>query len=79
MTTITVFHNVQEDAAGRPSGMLDGYRATDRLVPVFQCDIHGLAPTELLEQTFQVFNIGEDDIPAAPQLPGPREPVPVRG
>lgn len=73
MTTITVFHNVEQDAAGRHTGMLDGYKPTDRLVPVFQYDVRRplfqhdvrrLAPAALLAQAFELFNIGEG-VPAA--------------
>ena len=63
MTTITIFHNVAEDEAGRHLGMLDGYEPMfHTLVPVARYERSERAVQSginLLEEAFEIFNVGD--------------------
>jgi hypothetical protein len=60
-TTVTVFHNVATDYAGRPLGMLDGYAPGHPLVPVAQWPAaDGVSVAQAAGLAFDVLNVGDD-------------------
>ena len=56
---VTIWHNVQQDPGGRPTGMMDGYRDGDRMAAVFAFSVPTCEPGQVLEEVFQEFNVGE--------------------
>jgi hypothetical protein len=66
--TITVWHNVTRDHAGRPTAMLDGYRPGDPMVCVFRYQVAAdrRRPEAIAEDAFAAFN----GHPASPQDAG---------
>jgi hypothetical protein len=63
--TVTIYLNVQYDATGHLSGMLDGYQAGDEVTPVFTyCpwDKSDYTPVMLAEDAFRLFNAPEESI-----------------
>jgi hypothetical protein len=62
---INVYHNVAQDYAGRPLGMLDGYEITHELALVATVQVaeeRGVqyADSEHAEAMFHLFNVGDD-------------------
>jgi hypothetical protein len=65
--TVTAYVNVAEDSAGRPTGMLDGYKPGDKLARVgtvgeFQVEVPARPPSEfpsassVFEKVFEIGN-----------------------
>ena len=61
--TIIIYLNVQHDADGRPTGMLDGYQYGDEVTPVFAYSPEGkddYTPAMLAEDAFRIFNAPQE-------------------
>jgi hypothetical protein len=56
---VTIFHNVTHDGFGRNVGFF-GYQPGHALVPVFVYDDSLSEFTEVCEQAFHLFNVGDD-------------------
>ena len=56
--TVTIWHNVARDQAGRHIALLDGYRPGDPLVRVFtyQATAGGQTPEEIADDAYAAFN-----------------------
>jgi hypothetical protein len=70
--TVSIWHNVTRDAAGRPTGY-DGYRAGDEMVRVFAYDIPA-GGRDLAGTAEDAFAIGN----GAPGLTGPAAALAAR-
>jgi hypothetical protein len=66
MITVTIWHNVTRDAAGRHTGPL-GFTPGDQMVKVFtyQAEPRGRPPWEIAEHAFAAFNGAPPDDEAA--------------
>ena len=66
MITVTIWHNVTHDAAGRHTGPL-GFTPGDQMVKVFtyQAEPRGRPPGEIAEHAFAAFNGAPPDDEAA--------------
>lgn len=68
MTTVTIWHNIATDFAGRSLGMMDGYQPGHPLVPVARYSLDGRhadeAPISLAQEAFDTFNVGDGDDPS---------------
>lgn len=67
---VRIYHNTAEDAFGRSTATVDGYRAGDELVEVFSYEIPGRVaadPVGIAERAYFLFNVGEDPDFGPPQ------------